>query len=414
MVVTVTMVLVAGCTDDGVTSPTLPPPEAVTTTTGRVREDDGVLRIAILLPHSGAGATIGQPLIDAVVAAGNAINLAGGVLGRRIQVIPGFDEGDDPTTAKDAIATLIEQDVDAVVGPASSTIALATLDDLLGAGIVTCSPTATALALDDFPDRKLFVRTAPSDSLQAKAIALLAERTGARVAAVVYLDDAYGRPFEQATVDALRASGLTVEDRIGFESDEDSLVDEAAAVNSLDAGVIVVLADAEQGTRLLTALADTPVTRPSAAAPAIIVNDAMRRPLSAGPIAELPAEMRERIIGVSPAASTGAPNEPPGPFATNAADCVNLIALAAAQAGSDDPAAIAEQIPAVSAVGFTCETFAACIGRVEDGGNIDYDGPSGSVQIGANGDPAHYLFDRWTFDEQGVDVDQGIGPLAVP
>ena len=42
---------------------------------------------------------------------------------------------------------------------------------LLVAGVVTCSPSATALALDDYPDNKLFFRTVPSDSLEMVAIA---------------------------------------------------------------------------------------------------------------------------------------------------------------------------------------------------------------------------------------------------
>ena len=149
------------------------------------------------------------------------------MLGRELEIVTGFDEGDSPTTASDAIASLIEQDVDAVVGPASSTIALATLADLLQAGILTCSPTATALALDDFPDRSLFVRTAPSDSLQAMAIANEAERTGALTASVVFLDDAYGRPLAEATIEALQAKGIDVSTSVGFAADDDTLLDEA-------------------------------------------------------------------------------------------------------------------------------------------------------------------------------------------
>ena len=42
-----------------------------------------------------------------------------------------------------------------------------------------------------------------SDSLQADAIAKLAQQTGTFTAAVAYLDDAYGRPLAGATVAAL-------------------------------------------------------------------------------------------------------------------------------------------------------------------------------------------------------------------
>ena len=204
---------VSSCTDDGTTTPTSPPP-TVTTTTAPARPADGVLRIGLLLPESGEGATIGQPLIDAARLAVEQINAAGGVLGRPVE-LETFDEGNNATTAREAIASLLERDVDAVVGPASSTVALATLDDLLSNGKLTCSPTATSLALDEFPSRELFFRTAPSDSLQAAAIAEHAERTGARTAAVTYLDDAYGRPMAVDTIDALQARGLALLDPEG-------------------------------------------------------------------------------------------------------------------------------------------------------------------------------------------------------
>ena len=103
---------------------------------------------------------------------------------------------------------------------------------------------------------------------------------------------------------------------------------------------------------------------PGEDAPPIIVNDALRRPPSDQLITALAPVVRERIIGLSPLASTGAPDEPPGPYAVNAFDCMNLIALAAAQAGSDDPAAIAAQISDVSEGGVSCRLFAECIALV--------------------------------------------------
>ena len=42
-------------------------------------------------------------------------------------------------------------------------IALGTLDDIVSSGTLSCSPTASALALDEFPDDGLFFRTGPSE-----------------------------------------------------------------------------------------------------------------------------------------------------------------------------------------------------------------------------------------------------------
>ncbi len=405
------VVLAAACSDDGATGPTVVP-ATTTTTTVPERVSDGVLRVAVLLPESGPGAALGQGLSQAVVSARDAINAAGGVLGQDVELVTGFDEGDGPATGRDAVTSLLDQDVDAVIGPASSTVALATLADLMRAGVLTCSPTATALALDDFPNRELFVRTGPSDSLQAAAIAGEAERTGALAAAVVYLDDAYGRPLAEATMAALRARGIEVRDPISFSAG-DSLLDEATAVKDSEAGVIVLIGDAEQGTRMLSSLGEVTGVVPGEDPPKIIVNDALRRPVTPQQIAELAPDVRERIVGVAPAATNGLAAEPPGAFATNAFDCLNLIALASAQQGSDDPQAIASAISDISEGGVTCRAFAECLPLVEGGRNVNYDGPGGNVEIGTDGDPTTYKFERWTFDDQGVDVPVTVPPAPV-
>lgn len=412
VVVAAAVAALVGCTDDGA-SPAPASVAAATSTTQSRRVDDGILRVGVMLPESGDGAAIGAPLIKAALAASSAINAAGGVLGNKIEVIGNIDEGNSPSTTREAIATLVEQRVDAVIGPASSTTALATVPQLMEAGILTCSPTATALALDDLPDRTLFFRTAPSDSLQAIAIAEQAERTGALSAVVVNLDDAYGGPLADATIAALRGRGLTVADRVTFSADDEILQDEATAVTTSAAGVVIVLADAEQGTRMIVAIGEATSAGPGEDAPQIIVNDALRRAPSDQLITALAPSLRERIIGVSPLASTGAPDEPPGPYAVNAFDCMNLIALAAAQAGSDEPRAMAAQVSDVSEGGVSCRLFAECIALVQSERNVDYDGPDGPLQIGANGDPARARFDRWGWGADGLDRSLPVGPLAV-
>ena len=203
--------------------------------------------------------------------------------------------------------------------------------------MLTCSPSATSLALDDFPDDGLFFRTAPSDSLQAEAIAQLAERTGASSAAVVYLDDIYGRPLAAATITAVEGRGLevTTERQVPFTADDESLLDEATALVMSEASVMIVIGDADQGLRMLTAISDVAGPATDREPPQIIVNDAMRAMPAAQVAQVLGPGVRERIQGVAPVAQGTAEEEPLGPFATNAYDCVNLVVLAAMQASTD-------------------------------------------------------------------------------
>ena len=204
-----------------------------------------------------------------------------------------------------------------------------------------------------------------------------------------------------------------MDDRVTFSGDDEILDDEATAVTDSAAGVIIVLADAEQGTRMIGAIGEATSAGPGSDAPSIIVNDALRRAPSNQLITALAPSLRERIVGMSPIASTGAPDEPRGPYAVNAFDCMNLIALAAAQAGSDDPAAIAAQVSDVSEGGVSCRLFAECIALVQSERNVDYDGPDGPLQIDTDGDPARARFDRWGWNPDGLDYSLTVGPLAV-
>ena len=94
-----------------------------------------------------------------------------------------------------------------------------------------------------------------------------------------------------------------------------------------------------------------------------------------------------------------------GPYATNAEDCVNLIALAAVQAGGDDPEMMAKEIPEVSRSGVPCAVYADCMQLLTANRSIDYDGAGGTLQIGMEGDPQVARFQVFTFDPAGVDRD---------
>jgi len=401
MAAIVAVALPLACTSDDDSAPTsLAAP--TTSTTEPVRIDDRVLTIGMLLPRSGEGATIGQGLVEAVERAVEEVNAAGGVLGEPVKLVPA-DEGSDASSATDGINTLLEANVDAVVGPASSTVALETLGQLLSAGVLTCSPTATSLALDDFPSSELFFRTAPSDSLQADAIAKLAQQTGIFTVAVAFLDDRYGHPLAVETIAALEARALDVVAQVPFASVDESLVDEATELAESEAELVVVIGDGEHGLEMLTAMGEA--TRfPEVEPPEIIVNDAVRQPPSAQLVQALPAAIRDQIEGVSPMARPQVESEPPGPFATNAYDCVNLIALSALQSNSDNPSQMAGRMTEVAARGQPCRDFVTCAGLHAQERNIDYEGPGGVLQLDTDGDPERARFDVFRFNEDGIDV----------
>ena len=62
------------------------------------------------------------------------------------------------------------------------------------------------------------------------------------------------------------------------------------------------------------------------------------------------------------------------------------MALAAIATGSTEPATIGEELPAVTAGGRTCSTFAHCVELLTAGENIDYDGTTGNIEFDDAGD----------------------------
>jgi branched-chain amino acid transport system substrate-binding protein len=393
-------VVPAACSSDGGSAVDDTIVETTTTTIPTEVVGDGTLVIGALLPLSDT--LLGEPMANAVATAVDRINAAGGVLGERVR-LEVADEGSSTATATESIQTLLERDVDAVIGPASSLVALSTLDELVSAGKVVCSPTASALALDGFPDDDLFFRTVPSDSLQARAIAGAADQTGAQRVMIVFVDDAYGRPFAEAVETALADEAIVAVDRVPVAAGDDDLADAAAGVADSDTQVLVLLANGEDGTRLLEALNDVDTSGLAT----IIVNDALRNPTSPQRIQGLDPELRRKIVGLAPQAGSNdptAPFDPPGPYAANAFDCANLIALGAVRADSDAPRDIARQLAQVSVSGSACSTFADCVTTIESGLQIDYNGPSGVTDLLARtGDPSRAVFDRFIFGDTGGD-----------
>ncbi len=197
---------------------------------------------------------------------------------------------------------------------------------------MACSPTASALALDAFPDGGLFFRTVPSDSLQARAIADVADQTGALQAAIVHIDDSYGQDFADSVEAAMANGSISVSARITFNDRDDDLTGEARQLLDSGAQVAIVLAGDDDGTRFLETLGELDTS----ALDSVVVNDAMRNPATPQRIAGLDADLRNKIVGLAPQAESAdpaAPFDPPGLFAANAYDCVNLLALAAVRAG---------------------------------------------------------------------------------
>ncbi len=382
---------------EGTTTTTAP---AATTTTAAAA-DDGILEIGAVLPGGGAAADMGVSMRAALTMAADEVNKAGGVNGRPISVVM-RDEGDSAATALAAVQELVQGRADVIIGPTSSLNLLATLSATVTKNVLTCSPTASALSLDNYPSNGLLLRTVPSDSLQAQAIARTVDQTGRQSAVVAYLDDAYGRPLADEVSAALGQQNTAVEGTFPFDpgtTPDTTAIDSIAALNP---DVVVVVADAVSGPGIVAAIGAALPNR----LPTFVVNDAMRRPDAS--IAPYSKAVAAQIVGVSPLAypddaafSQRLKAVDPaagGLYAVNAYDCLTLVAIASDLIRSDNARQIAAAVQQVSTGGSSCANFADCMRVADEGRNLDYDGPNGVLALDAIGRTTIAKFEQFRID----------------
>jgi branched-chain amino acid transport system substrate-binding protein len=384
-------------------------PQVSTTVTPQI--SDGVFRLGLLLPQSGPGAELGEPLIQVATDAINVVNANGGILGRDVELVI-RDEGNESATALAAVDDFISEfQIDALVGLMSSPIALSVLPRLVENKVGSCSPTATAVALASFPDNGLFVRTTPSDILASEAIAQVIEQTGVVETSIAYPDDPFGRSFVAEVRRSLSVQGISIIAEVAYDTTTADFAPIAEQLTADPNRVITLIGDSESGGRLLNSLLDTQSLNK------IIVNDALAT-VDLNSNANLDSDIRRELVGVAVDAFAGADSNSSislPAFSTAITDCINLLALAAISSKSDFAEEFMAQVPEVSRGGSGCNDFEDCLALLQQSLNIDYNGITGLLDLDPNGDPSRAEFITFGFDDQGhSQFNERISVIASP
>lgn len=162
------------------------------------------VRIGFIGGTSGRVADLGIAGRDAVLLAVDLRNQAGGVAGRKVEVLV-RDDRQDPERAREVARDLIAQGVAGIVGPMTSAMAVATVPVTDAAGVVLVSPTASTDLLTGKDDS--FFRVNASTLDNASRIARHhAARQATRRLAVAY--DLGNKAYAESWLDGFRAAYL--------------------------------------------------------------------------------------------------------------------------------------------------------------------------------------------------------------
>ena len=125
------------------------------------------IKLGVAGPHSGDLASYGIPTIKAAELVVRKVNVAGGVLGKKVELVVEDDQC-KPEVATNTATKLISNNVDVVLGHICSGATKAAMGIYKDSKIIAMPPSATSPALTQSGDYPNFYRTIASDDAQAR------------------------------------------------------------------------------------------------------------------------------------------------------------------------------------------------------------------------------------------------------
>jgi len=366
---------------------------------------DGTLKLGYILPSTGSLAQINEAMVSAVDLAVQEISDAD-IQG--IEMVSG-DSGTSADVANTTADSHLAEDVQGIVGAASSGISLSIIDKLTGAGIPMISPSNTAPTFTTYDDSDLYFRTAPSDTFQGRVLGDLVTDDGNSSAMILYRNDAYGLALAEAAERQLIDNGVESAGRIALDPEGSTFTSEVQEVSAAGVDAVILIAFAEGG-RLIAQMIEAGITpdNTSIYTPDGLADDSTWELVNPNDSSDV-----EGIRGTRPAPSDGAESTfstrfeefAPGVgeiFSSNSYDAVVIYALASLAACSTQASGFAPMINDVTRGGTKCSLYADCAQMLLDGADIDYDGASGPLDFVDAGEPGVGTYELWEFDAEGA------------
>ena len=373
-------------------------------------EERTPLKIGVLLVNSETQTDTALDRLRSFKLAIKHVNEAGGVFGQPVEVA----EGDTLNPAEEARRLIEEEGVHAIVGPNSSADSLLVIEVAAPAGVLVISPSASSPLLTANEDGDLFFRTVLSDLAQGPALAQLTRERGFENVGVIYRDDAWGQGLVEAFRQAWTGGIVAVSSPAELRESYLDLIEESARDG---AQALVLLTFWPEAEIILREALD------SGLYDQFLFGDALRR-----------ADLAEAVGGGRLAGMYGTVSGPShenaptliwdeafhdeygrgteATYVKETYDAAIAIALAAEAAGDAEGSAIRDALRGIgSAPGEQVlpgmEGIARALSIIRDGGEVDYEGGSVSMDWDEYGDLRRGYLGIWRFTADGdiEDVD---------
>lgn len=360
---------------------------------GRALAQGAPIRIGTLTPLTGAGGPYGPVMVKAVKAVVDEVNAAGGVLGRKVELIS-EDDQTNPEAGVRAARKLIDVDkVSAILGTWSSAVTTA-VAPLCWESKTFLATVSGADSITQLPHQGYLIRTQPNTTLQGRKFGEFCIAEKAKRVFFLSPQTPFAKSqFDNITEAVKKAGGdtgsLIYDDKKpAYRSEIDEVLrfkPDAIIFGGYTPDTAVMLKDAYRAgyTGLKVAFGYAVNQKLVESVPAEAVDKTFT-------IAPSPAEGSKayaRLVKMIGVAS-------PDPYTTQVYDQINLILMAIAIAGDSSGTAIKDAVRKVSQAqgGAKVNNALDGIKAIAAKQPVDYDGASGPCDFTETGDIADCQF----------------------
>jgi ABC-type branched-subunit amino acid transport system substrate-binding protein len=360
----------AACSNDGDTDPTAKPD----------------ITIGAVMDLTGALSGIGAPIRDGIILAVEQLNAAGGIDGATVKLIV-EDGKTDPTAGFEAIKKLATvNQVKVIIGPMISGAVMAAGQWAAENGVLLVSPSATSPDIGQQSWRQYFIRTAPSDTLQGRAMAQIIADEGYQRVAIIVQDNQYGTGIGNE-VQALVGAGKVVS-FIKYDPVKLDYLTELQQIKAQNPDVVVHAGYQDDAQAVFRQAAQVGLGTAQWITSEGVKADRTLEDAAAA------AFMRDHVIGTNPVAPEGLANaatfaqqyqsrfgNPPGTYNDTVYDATNLVLKAIANVGYTSAADISAEVKRIGQ---------------------DFAGVSGTITFDQYGDRQNATFEVWKVVADGA------------
>ena len=365
----------AACNDNGGT----------TQTTGTTPPPD--VNLGAVMDLTGALSGIGTSLADGIRLAVKQVNAAGGINGATVKLFV-EDGKTDPTAGFEAVKKLgTVNGCKVIIGPMISGAVLASGEWAAQNKVLLISPSATSPAITTQSWRNFFVRTAPSDTLQGKAMAQLVIDAGYKNVAIVVQNTQYGVGIAD-TVTTLLAGKATIVSTIKYDPTKLDYLSDLQAVKAKNPDVVIHAGYEDDAVIIFKQAAQVGLDSAK-----WITSEGVKADKTLAD-AQAAAFMAKVVTGTNPVAPPGNTlyatfatqykaeyNRDPGTYNDTVYDATKLALTAMQNVGATDTAKIAAEV--------------LRLGK-------NYAGVSGSITFDVYGDRVSATFEQWKVAQSGT------------